>query len=122
MPFDNPNRINEIINICCKRGPKGSDPIDVHFFKVPIDEAAAGSLREELIQLLSSNSRMKDGPSYIELGGDLGDQGMALMLLALGKALNLWEIITPATLGISGPKADEIAGSGFVMCSGMQAA
>jgi hypothetical protein len=145
MPFDDPSRINEIIGRCCKQYRKGTcvthsqqgvahywlmphenetqgELLDVHFVKVSVDETAANELRDELVQLLSTNPRMRGGPSYIEIGVDLGHQGLALMLLALGKALKLWDIITPATLGISGAEADELAWHGFVMCSGMRAA
>ena len=42
------------------------------------------------------------GPSYIELGAWIGDQGLALALMGLGSALGIWGIITPQTLGIEG--------------------
>lgn len=36
--------------------------------------------------------------SYIELGGWVGDQGLALMLMGLGALLGLWQLVTPRTL------------------------
>lgn len=59
--------------------------------------------------------RLKVGPSYIELGAWIGDQGLALSLMGLGKILGLWEVITPADLGVTGEKASEMMGLGFVL-------
>lgn len=59
--------------------------------------------------------RLLEGPSYIELGGWIGDQGVALGLMGLGAILGLWDIITPMTLGIEGKQADDMMGTGFIM-------
>lgn len=59
--------------------------------------------------------RLAQGPSYIELGGWIGDQGLAMAFMALGKILGLWDIVTPATLGIEGDQAQQMMGMGFVM-------
>ncbi len=67
-----------------------------------------------------SAERMAGGPSYIELGAWIGDQGLALRLIGLGAYARRWEVISPATLGFEpGPEADELAGGGFVMASGL---
>lgn len=79
--------------------------------------------RGELVRLLKGYpdpERLAGGPSYIELGGVLGDQGLALALIALGHVLKLWEAITPALLGVTGAEAQEMAGLGFVMISGFK--
>lgn len=62
-----------------------------------------------------SIERLRQGPSYIELGGWVGDQGTALQLMGLGEILGLWEVATPARLGIEGDQAQEMMGMGFVM-------
>jgi len=35
--------------------------------------------------------------------------------------LGLWDVITPATLGLSGELAQDAAGRGFIMCTGFKA-
>lgn len=95
--------------------------VDVHFIWVSVRRAAAEQRTVELQTLLAGYpalDRLAAGPSYIELGGVLGDQGYALRLLALGEVLRLWRLFTPASFGITGARADEMAGSGYVLCSG----
>lgn len=98
--------------------------VDVHFFSVGITSDAEG-LRDDLCKALAgfpSPERLASGPSYIELGGELGDQGFALRLIGLGAHLGLWQAITPALWGITGSVADQMAGGGMVMMSGYRAA
>lgn len=55
--------------------------------------------------------------SYIELGAWVGDQGMALRLMGLGKALGLWNLHTPQTLfgsGLDPITRQQMAEGGFV--------
>lgn len=61
-------------------------------------------------------TRLAQGPSYIELGGWIGDQGLALSLMGLGERLGLWNVVTPRVLGITDQeKAANLMGMGFVM-------
>lgn len=96
--------------------------VDVHFITIGVrqwlltDENRLGFNR--LCDAYPQPERLAGGPSYIELGGVFGDQGVALMFLAIGEALDLWNVITPGTMGITGPEADRLAGGGMVMCSG----
>ena len=96
--------------------------VDLHFMQVNVDTKLAASVKDELRDLLkdgySSLDRLKQGPSYIEVGGELGDQGVALMLFALGQVCGLWTVITPKLLGITGDAADQMAGLGMIMISG----
>jgi hypothetical protein len=55
--------------------------------------------------------------SYLELGAWLGDQGAALMLIGLGAALGMWQLLTPRTvLGklVDEKMVQEMAGMGLV--------
>lgn len=55
--------------------------------------------------------------SYIEIGGFVGDQGLALQLMGLGALLGLWKLLTPYTvLGDDTPPelAMQMAGVGYV--------
>jgi len=60
--------------------------------------------------------------SYIELGGWIGDQGLAFQLMGLGALLGLWKLLTPYTL--LGDNADPnhvqaMAGAGFIVIQRM---
>jgi len=55
--------------------------------------------------------------SYIEVGGWIGDQGMALRLMGLGVILGLWQVIHPVNmlkLERTDPLAQQMAGIGMV--------
>lgn len=112
---------------CGKCADKGLDrlapahSVDVHFFWVskrgePTKEAFRHLCETEYPNI----ARLKAGPSYIEIGGALGDQGLALRFIGLGELVGLWRVITPERLGITGDKAKELAGGGFVMAGGFQ--
>lgn len=101
----------------------GFEAVDLEFIVVGVDRAAAEPLKDELVALLESYpeaDRLAAGPSYIEVGGELGDQGAALQLFALGKVLGLWDVITPARLGVTGVDARQLAGRGYIMITGFR--
>jgi len=103
--------------------PDGCEVVDLHFVKVAVNKANAEAHRAELVDQLSHFPEpeiLAGGPSYIHMGGILGDQGLALELFALGKVLGLWGVITPEGMGFSGEAADMMAGNGFVMCTGFR--
>ena len=103
----------------------GIEKVDLHFIVVGVDKAKAEKYKDELVAILKTYpqpERLAGGPSYIEVGGGIGDQGAAFQLFALGKVLGLWDVITPEKLGITGSEADQMAGMGFVMMSGFRAA
>jgi len=52
--------------------------------------------------------------SYIEVGHWIGDQGIAMQLMALGWLLGLWQCMTPPLIGIEGPLALQMAESGLL--------
>ena len=55
------------------------------------------------------------GPSYITLGGWLGSQDLALMLIGAVELAGIADAVTPGLLGLTGDRADQMAGMGFVM-------
>lgn len=103
------------------------DVIDTHFIKVLIRHDAQ---REDFVKVLEAvmehggefceipKERFAQGPSYIEIGAWCGDQTLALRMMALGARVGVWDVITPAILGITGPDADDLAGRGMVLVSG----
>ncbi len=98
--------------------------VDVVFVVVGVDKAKAERHRAELLAILATYpepKRFAGGPSYIEVGGVLGDQGAALQLFALGQVLGLWTVITPRTLGFDDAvDIRDMAGRGLVMISGFK--
>jgi len=102
-----------------REAPKHS--VDVHFYWV---SAKGAPTKDELLALLVAHypkmERLKGGPSYIEIGGELGSQELALRLIGLGELVGLWKAITPKVLRMEGPLADQMAGSGFVMAGGLK--
>lgn len=99
----------------------GIEKVDCELVVIGVDKAKAQERKAELVDLLKSYPRLDRiaaGPSYIEVGAVIGDQGAAFQLFALGKVLGLWELITPKIMGFEGDEAVEMAGRGFVMISG----
>ena len=72
--------------------------VDLLFFKV----AKNGDAKKEEFEKIAKAefSHWFDGKehSYLEMGADMGDQGIALMTMGLGKLLNIWELLTPESL------------------------
>jgi len=113
--------------------PERGELVDVHFVKVGFTEASTD--REAFLADLKRATgpgegefqdmppdALAGGPSYITIGGWPGSQDLALRLIALGVHHGVWDVITPAVLGITGQEADDLAGRGFVMCSGLRVA
>lgn len=99
------------------------EKVDMELLTIGVDKAIAEKYRAELVEILKTYpnpDRLAGGPSYIEVGAEIGDQGAAFQLFALGKVLGLWSVITPALMGMAGDEARQMAGSGFVMISGFR--
>lgn len=97
--------------------------VDMHYITIGVNKPQAVKYRDELLSTLKTYpdfERFKQGLSYIEVGGVIGDQGAAFQLFALGKVLGLWEVITPEVMGMDGEMADDLAGRGFIMFSGFK--
>ena len=103
--------------------------VDCHFIVIAVDKPTAKKYKDEVLQILNDwpseawgqpTPKLENGPSYIHVGGVLGDQGAAFQLFALGQVLGFWKVIPPATMGIIGSDADELAGNGFVMIDGFK--
>lgn len=95
--------------------------VDVHFFKV----AAVGDPNaDELRSLIQSHKGEftdcdpLDGEDhgYMQLGGWMGDQGLAMQFMALCEIVGLGEVRTPARVLAGAPKevCDMLAESGYV--------
>jgi hypothetical protein len=102
--------------------PDGAHTVDVVFFKI---SARPGADATELRNAIAAHRgeygecNPLDGKEhgFLELGGYVGDQGLALMLMGLGAALGLWKLITPYTVlgkGVPPDLAKTMAGSGLI--------
>jgi len=86
--------------------------VNLTFFKV----AAIGGDKDEFLSLVRQEyPSWLDGKehSYLEVGGDIGDQGIALMTIGLG---DVWKALTPETIMPFLPEDLKLnmAGQGFV--------
>jgi len=99
--------------------------VDMEFLVVGVDKQAAEKHKDELIAILKTYpnpERLAAGPSYIEVGGVIGDQGAAFQLFAIGKVLGLWDVLPPATFGMTGKEGRDAAGVGYIMITGFHPA
>ncbi len=84
---------------------------DVETFKTLLRESRQGEFGD--VDVLDGQEH-----NYLELGGWIGDQGMALLLMGFGAVLGVWNLITPKSLmGKDAPKelVNQMAGGGFVV-------
>lgn len=89
--------------------------IDLMFFKL---DQANNPTKEEFLKLVKDEYPHwldKKEHNYLECGGDIGDQGEALAIMGLGKALDVWDLLTPNMMPFI-PEAlrIEMAGRGMV--------
>ena len=95
---------------------------DVFFFDV---SATNSPTADELKSLIAAQKgsfcdvNFFDGNEhgYMEIGGWIGDQQLALLLMGLGSLLGLWTIMQPCSvLGLprDHPMAQQLAGAGMV--------
>lgn len=52
--------------------------------------------------------------SYLEVGGWIGDQGVALQFMGLGVILGLWGLMTPKMLDLPDDLVQQMVGMGYV--------
>lgn len=97
-----------------KKQPDGHT-VNLTFFKV----ASKGGDKEEFLALVQKeHSGWLDGKehNYLQVGGDMGDQGIALMTIGLGHLLCAWKALTPDILMPFLPEdlKQKMAGQGMV--------
>lgn len=107
---------------CVDRGDAPDPPghtADVFFFPV----ASSGDPSADTFRALTASHGGEfasvdpfDGKehSYIELGGWIGDQGLALRYMGLGALLGVFQLLTPKMLPISAELQQQMAGMGMV--------
>jgi hypothetical protein len=107
---------------CVDKGedrPAPNHSVDLHFFWVSMRGEPKIEEFKALLKEYPNPERLKLGPSYIELGAALDSQEIALRFLGLGGIFNLWDILTPASIGFTEPvRANTLAENGLIMMSG----
>ena len=107
-----------------KDAPSGDnfDIVDMVFVDVVVDRAKAEQYRGALAEQLRNYpqpERLANGPSYIELAPNLGmEQEGAFRVMALGKTLGMWDIMSAKSLGMDDATTRKLAGQGLLMISG----
>ena len=76
----------------------GGHTIDLSFFKVatkdnPDKDEMLNLVKKEFPNWLNGTEH-----GYLEVGGDMGDQGIALMTIGLGHLLGIWTCLCPETM------------------------
>ncbi len=79
---------------------------------ISLSKPLPDAIREEFITATAPYAPQGEQlPSYIELGARLGDQGDAIVMMAIGKLLGIWEILSLKEIGkvtLSAPSDAEI--------------
>jgi len=109
---------------CCDAPENPKQPTghtaDVYFFKVAAKEGASKDDLSDAIKKYQGEfckCDPLDGKehSYIELGGWIGSQNLALQMMGLGAVLGLWDLMTPKSLpDLPKELMDQMAGQGMV--------
>lgn len=106
----------------CLDAPETSTKPAGHTVNLTVFEVAAkaGANREDFLALVrAEHPEYLDGAehSYLQVGADMGDQGVGLTLIGLGHLLGAWAALSPDTmLGDAVPRDTKLqmAGAGYV--------
>lgn len=102
--------------------------VDVQFFKVALKNNPSDDekeiIKDQLIELIKTHDGefcdidLFDGNehSYTEIGGWIGDRGLALMLMGMGNILDMWKLMTPNSVagGFSEETRKMLAETGYI--------
>ena len=111
---------------CGKCADVGDSPdptghtIDMVFFKVAVADNASLEKFKELTEDNKEGDFCSVDPfdgkehNYQELGAWIGDQGLAMLYMALGVRLGAFKLLSPALLGATGPQALMFAQMGLL--------
>jgi len=99
------SKLAEYILAHTTMAPAGQNPqaANLVFFDVVAGPGASGAELRELLTASTDSyptTMLFDGDehSYIEIGGWLGSQQLALRLMGLGTLLEVWQLLSPRTM------------------------
>ena len=95
---------------------------DMVFHIIGVSKKEAPQYKQEFISLIDPDlDQIREGLSYITWGALGVSQGLAMIIIALGKFYGLWEIITPMNMGFVDPKMiRDLAGGGLIYNMGFK--
>ena len=111
-----------VINHCQRMFPSKGE-VNMEFFDVNFKGELSKDELETLVRNnvegeFGTNVNLFDGNehSYTKLGAWIGDQGLALMLMALGYHLKLWSLMTPSIMlpELDAETKARMAGAGMI--------
>lgn len=90
--------------------------VNMTFFKVAANEGADAKMFQSLVELDFLHWLDGKEHNYLTIGGELGDQGIAIMCVGLGHLLGVWKALTPDTVMPFMPEGmkHQMAGMGMV--------
>jgi hypothetical protein len=98
------------------------EKVDMIFIDVVVDREKALERKNEVENILEQYpqpERLSQGPCYIELAPNLGlEQEGALRLMAMGKTLGFWNIMSGKIFGLPDDETIEYARNGLLMVDG----
>ena len=114
--------MNTLIDYITNHTGFAEDGADVIFFKVKATNDAStadltDAIRAHKGAFCECDPLDGNEHNYIELGGWVGDQGLALRLIGLGAELGTWNLLTPRTMlgnDLDEDVVQQLAGIGMI--------
>ena len=94
--------------------------IDMAFFKVSKKDDANAETFRSLVDAEYPHWFLATERSYIQIGAEMGDQGIAIMTIALGHLLGVWQALTPAMLCVPHDLAIRMAERGLLSLTNIE--
>ncbi len=128
LPIIQEPSLHYLVNRCAAEATPTDPPesvCDVFMFKIKLSDEAL-EVKEALSAYLKEMVKKHSGEfcdcdlfdgkehGYIELGGWIGNQQTAIVLIGIGKLLGLWEVFTPNLLDVPDGERKIMAGNGMV--------
>lgn len=88
--------------------------IDMAFFKVAKSPQADAAIFKALVEEEYPHWLNGEEYSYMRIGAEMGDQSIAIMTIALGDLLGVWDALTPAKMLVPQDMAVHMAGMGLL--------
>jgi hypothetical protein len=96
-----------------QKQPEGHT-VDMAFFKVSKRDTADAKTFRSLVETEYPHWLEGGERSFIQMGAEMGDQGIAIATIALGDLLDVWQALTPAKLSVPPEAAIRMAEMGLL--------
>src|SRR5271157_398943 len=97
--------------------PTNLEQVDCHFITVAVDKEVASRYADELRMHVAEwpNGFYRE-IGWVEASFWLRSQDSAFRLFGVGQVLGWWRVATPASVQLTGDRADSAAGGGMILC------